>query len=176
MSSTAAVKATKPRIYRLPRWRGPVRFVLIVALVAAVYAGWKPFVFRFAPMSRTESQCLVCGRHRDELAVRGVAVHDRITQNERSRWIDSFLGAHEHVWLGSTKYHRQSWFGPMSIGCGGNPNLSTIYRMRGELGEVRAQAIVLEHARFVQSGPPNDLVRVDKFLETLLRDPDELLD
>jgi hypothetical protein len=73
----------------------------------------------------------------------GQPVTDRVTTNELSDWVDTFVpAAHEHLWYSSSSSRREHWFGSRVIGCGpGMSAIPTIYRQRAELGEAEARRL-----------------------------------
>lgn len=151
--------------------------VLIAAAAIALF--WTSIRDRYGPRAQHDSQCLICQRIRVEKWVFDKKVVDSISENEYSNWVDSFEPKdHQHVWLVSTSYRKNGWFGLQSIGCGGVPVISTIYSRREELGEQKARRLVSAFHRLVRSRGfvKGKLKPMDEFLETATHDPDSLLE
>ncbi|APZ91219.1 hypothetical protein Fuma_00805 [Fuerstiella marisgermanici] len=128
-------------------------------------------------MEQDESCCLICYRDRVEKWVCGTKVRNEVTSNEYSDWIDSFTSPdHEHVWAGSTTYHRARWFGGTSIGCGGVATIPRMFEQRSLLGEAKSQQLVLKyHELLRQQSPRIDLNELAQFVDIVVQDPDKLL-
>jgi hypothetical protein len=177
MNPPAKPKPFQPTRRRL-RWLWPLLFVIAVATMAGgVVFGWQPFVHRYAPMTERWSQCQVCERHRDEKWILKTKTRDVVTENECSRWIDTFMPEHDHIWSISSGSDRETWFGSQVMGCGGDPALYSIYRQRADLGEAKAQALVKKYADFARAPRTKDYYQQRKTLTGLItRNPDAALE
>lgn len=149
----------------------------LAALIAlAAWPTWKWVAATYGPYSRQESQCLVCHRERTVEKIYGRQPLVQIDTNEYSDWIDTFVPEHEHVWSVHTGYHRSCWFGSKSIGCGGIPTLSAIYRQRDKLGEVSARRLVGKFHALIETNGQGEYRALDAFTDAVHNDPQSLLD
>jgi hypothetical protein len=161
------------------RW---IALVVVLCVAAAVF-GYPAVRERFAPMSQHESQCLLCQRNRIEKWICEEKVLDSVETNEYSDWVDSVVNPeHVHVWAIATSYYRGSWFGPQSIGCGGQDTLARIFDLRLSHGEQPARDVLAKWHRLIQSLQA-DSEKFDKsdydamrdFREAVVKDPTTVL-
>jgi hypothetical protein len=175
MKPKAALSVTNPDRLRYFRW---IAAALAILLAVATVLSWPAFAARFGPMTRQESQCLICNRQRIQESLTGQPTHDEIIENEYSAWVDTFVPAsHQHVWSGSTRYDRRHWFGGKSIACGGIAVLAWIYRRREDLGEEKCRQLALKFHELVRDPAPvaDQYKRYDEFGRAVTDDPESLL-
>ena len=174
---TEASKGTLPcqeqrQCRRYPDGCTPMKrtFLAIILASSAIVSA----AFWVGPMRQNECQCLICHRERVEKWVCGAKIHDEITQNKYSDWMDTFTPPeHQHVWLTHTGYNRTHWFGRKSIACGGIPTIPRIFEQRNRLGELDAQTLATRFHELVKSQTPQS--ELDSFTRTIVEDPNSLL-
>ncbi len=151
--------------------------VTIVVLAVATAGFWSQISEAFGPMEQDELQRLICHRERVEKSVCGAKVRDDIVTNQYSDWIDSFTPAdHEHVWAGTTSYHRSHWFGATSIACGGIATIPRIFEQRSRLGESESQQLACRFQELVRTQSPRiDFDELYRFENAVVEDPASLL-
>lgn len=155
-TTTDATTGSRPRI---KPWTAIAIFAGLLCVLAAPLTpqAVDALEVRYAPFRTVESGCPVCGRTRTQTSRRGRLVSDVISENDCSRWVDSFIGSgHAHMWVPASSSNRSEWFGSYVIACGGGAHsTSLIHRNKQRLGELRAQQLVKQYERLLASGALN---------------------
>lgn len=149
------------------KWgRGILLSLLLIGCLGAISTN-ATIVERYGPMSRVYSSCRICDRHRVITWVKWPwqrKAHDHVEETEASRWVDSIVGSHEHLWVHGTCDSRERWFGGgMSVCCAGLP-ISTIHHYRDVLSDEEARQWLAEfHALMRGENLPPDVNPIDDF-------------